>query len=236
MLPTLSFIWSAAAANAPDVQSLTLSPGISSVANTLQKIFLGQGNDLELENSPFSFNQDYDKCFSRESGDRYRASHKENCPFFFSPPPLPVSLWISAGDTREGEKRSNLVGDRWSFEGWLTDSISYCYSLLWCLPSSSDKRGKGVEGGMRDEGWGMGNCNLSILIEIHSLGLWGQSRQWHRLLLRGARRGVERDEAWWKWTTLFQALETDKSDSTAPTRMSQIPFRQVSGSLSHFLL
>ncbi len=65
-------------------QSLTLSPGVLSVANTEDEIFLGQGNVLELENNPFSFNQDYDKCFSCESGDRYRAFHKENCPFFLS--------------------------------------------------------------------------------------------------------------------------------------------------------
>lgn len=68
-------------------------------------------------------------------------------------PPLLISLWICAGDTREGEKRSNLEGDRWSFEGWLTDSSSYCYRLLCCLPSSSDKRGKGKRRGRRDEGW-----------------------------------------------------------------------------------
>lgn len=51
------------------------------MANTVDEIFLGQGNVLELENNHFSFNQDYDKC---ESGDRYKAFHKENCLFFLS--------------------------------------------------------------------------------------------------------------------------------------------------------
>lgn len=55
------------------------------MANTVDEIFLGQGNVLELENNHFSFNQDYDKC---ESGDRYKAFHKENCLFFS----LPASL------------------------------------------------------------------------------------------------------------------------------------------------
>ena len=88
-----TFIHHQAAANAPDVPSLTLSPDVLSVANTG-----GGGWNLSgtgemfrsCENNPFSFNQDYDKCFSRESGDRYRAFHKENCPFF-----LPLSLSLS---------------------------------------------------------------------------------------------------------------------------------------------
>lgn len=40
------------------------TPDILSVANAADEIFLRQGNVLELENNPFSFNQDYDKCFN----------------------------------------------------------------------------------------------------------------------------------------------------------------------------
>lgn len=67
-----------------------------------------------------------------------------------------LSLWVCTGDKREGAKRSNLVGDRWSFEGRLTDSGSYCYGLCRRLPSSCDKRGTGEIERM------MGNCNLNI--------------------------------------------------------------------------
>lgn len=79
------FLSSSAAVNAPHVPSLTPGPGILTVANAVDQIFLGQGNVLELENNPFSFNQDHDKCFNCESGDRYRAFHKENCLFSLSP-------------------------------------------------------------------------------------------------------------------------------------------------------
>lgn len=46
--------------NALDTPSLTANPGIISVANAEYEIFQGQENVLELENNPFTFNQDYD--------------------------------------------------------------------------------------------------------------------------------------------------------------------------------
>lgn len=141
------------------------------------------------------------------------------------PPPqfLCEAVQVTQG---KGRREAIWFWDRWSFEGWLTDGSSYCYRLLCCLPSSSDKREKGARRGWRDEGWVIVTSAFNRKVIL--CGGEGQSRQWHELLSPGAS---------WRWTTL-KAAESDRSDSSAPTRVhaSQIPLRQVcSKSLTHQL-
>lgn len=102
----------------------------------------------------YSFNQVDHECFNCASDDSSEEFHKEIVSFL-------VPLWTFVSDTREWAKKSNLVRDRWSFEGCLTDISTYCYQPLCCLPSPSDKRvKKRLE--MGKMGWRVGNCTLGV--------------------------------------------------------------------------
>lgn len=158
------FLWSAAAANAPAVPSLTLRPGVLSVANTVDEIFPGQGNVLGLENNlPLSFNQDYDKCFSCEILWQIQSVSTKKIVLFFlslSSPAFFVNLcrWHKGGsEAKQFSGRQVII---WR----LADRQRLL--LLWAAPLFAFLQWqKGGKKGGREEGetgWRIGNCKLSI--------------------------------------------------------------------------